>query len=80
MENELADLTALQGLKEQNQMNSFKEEIASRGFSSADAYYAKVKFLQIKLGIQSNNQEEKEEAEKNKYALLEIADEFLKPE
>ena len=77
MENELADLQSLQSLREANQNSMFKEEILTRGFQTFEGYQKRIKFLQVKLGIQV---EEIKEEEKDKFALLEIADEFLKPD
>ena len=77
MENELADLQSLQSLREANQNSMFKEEILTRGFQTFEGYQKRIKFLQVKLGIQV---EEIKEEEKDKFALLDIADEFLKPD
>ena len=77
MENEYADLQSLQSLKDNGQNQAFKEELESRGLANQDAYAKKVKFLAVKLGLQV---EETKEEQADKYHLLDIADEFLKPE
>ena len=77
MENEYADLQSLQSLKDSGQNKEFKEELESRQLQNHDAYVKRVKFLGVKLGLQV--EESKEEAG-DKYHLLDIADEFLKPE
>ena len=76
MEEEYADLSSLQSLKDTGDTQSFKEELSSRGINSHDAYVKKVKLLAVKLGIEKTPVEES----KDKYHLLDIADEFLKPE
>ena len=74
MEEEYADLSSLQSIKDSGDTQSFKEELATRGINSNDAYAKRVKFLAVKLGLQV------EESKQDKFHLLEIADEFLKPE
>ena len=78
MENEYADLSSLQSLKDSGGggLQAFKEELESRGLASNDAYIKRVKFLAVKLGLQVENQED----QADKFHLLDIADEFLKPE
>lgn len=76
LENELADLSSLESLKTEKE--AFKEELATRGFKTVEAYTKRIKFLNVKLGIEQP--EEEEEIDKNRYSLLEIADEFLKPD
>ena len=75
LENELADLSSLESLKTEKE--AFKEELATRGFKTAEAYTKRIKFLNVKLGIEKP---EDEEPDKSRYSLLEVADEFLKPE
>ena len=77
MENEYADLQSLQSLRDAGEIKSFKDEIESRGLQNYDAYVKRVKFLALKLGLQV---EDKAQTEERKYDLLDIADEFLKPE
>ena len=76
MENEYADLQSLQSLKEAGDNKSFKDELQHRGLANNDAYVKKCKFLALKLGLEVEETKEQE----NKYHLLDIADEFLKPE
>ena len=78
MENEYADLQSLSSLREAGDNKSFRDELEHRGLANYDAYLKRVKFLALKLGLEVEEQDER--AEENKYHLLEIADEFLKPE
>ena len=59
-------------------MQGFKEEIQQRGLSNFEEYKKKVKQLQMKLNIKSNN--EVKATDEEKFNLLDIADEFLSPE
>jgi len=77
MENEYADLQSLQSLRDAGDVKGFKDELEHRGLTNQEAYVKRVKFLAVKLGLQV---EEETKADENKYHLLEIADEFLKPE
>lgn len=79
MENEYADLSSLQSIKDSGGggIQAFKEELESRGLANNDAYIKRVKFLAVKLGLQV---EESKDEPADKYHLLDIADEFLKPE
>ena len=76
MENEYADLQSLQSLRDNGDNKSFKDELDNRNIQSYDAYIKRVKFLALKLGIQTDDNKKEE----NKYHLVDIADEFLKPE
>ncbi|CDW79283.1 actin-related protein 5 [Stylonychia lemnae] len=76
MEEELADLQSLESLREQNDLQGFKEEIQQRGISSVDEYKKKVKYLQVKLNIKQSEGKTDEE----KYNLIDIQDEFLNPD
>jgi hypothetical protein len=51
MEEELVDLESLESLREQKDMQGFKEEIEHRSLHSYDEYKKRVKMLQVKLGI-----------------------------
>ena len=51
---------------------------AKRNLQTYEGYQKRIKFLMVKLGLEV--EEVKEEEDKDKYALLEIADEFLKPD
>ena len=77
MENELVDLQSLQILMDQDQKQAFKEEIQTRSLQTYEGYQKRIKFLQVKLGIEVDDSKENE---KDKYALLEQADEFLTPD
>jgi len=77
MEDELADLQSLESLREQNDMQNFKEEIQHRGCNNFEDYKKKVRLLQIKLNIKTA---EVAKPDEEKYNLIEIADEFLSPE
>ena len=77
MENEYADLQSLQSLRDNGDNKSFRDELDNRNLQNYDSYVKRVKFLALKLGIQTEDESKKEE---NKYALLDIADEFLKPD
>lgn len=77
MENEYADLQSLQSLRDSGDNKSFRDELDNRNLQNYDDYVKRVKFLALKLGIQTEEESKKPE---NKYHLLEIADEFLKPE
>jgi hypothetical protein len=78
MEEELVDLQSLESLREQNDLQGFKEEIQHRGLTSFDDYKKKIRFLQMKLGLKVATTEAKTEEER--FNLLDIADEFLSPE
>jgi len=78
MEIELADLQSLQSLRDTNQTLQFKEEIQSRNLANLESYQKRIKFLSMKLGIATTQPDDK--TSDDKYALLDIADEFLKPE
>jgi hypothetical protein len=54
-------------------MQQFKEEIQSRNLANHESYQKRIKFLSMKLGVVTNETSDK-------YALLDVADEFLKPE
>jgi hypothetical protein len=45
MEEELADLQSLESLREQNDMQGFKEELQHRNLNNYEDYKKKVKFL-----------------------------------
>ena len=77
MEIELADLQSLQSLIDNNDSQQFKEEIQARHFASLESYQKRIKFLSVKLGIAT---EADEKTPTDKFALLDIADEFLKPD
>ena len=53
MEEELADLKSLESLRENKDIQGFKEELQQRGLSSYDEYQKKIKYLQVKLNIKS---------------------------
>jgi hypothetical protein len=76
MEEELADLQSLESLREQNDMQGFKEELQHRSLSNYDEYKKRVKTLQVKLNIKTNEGKTDEE----KFNLLDTPDEFLSPE
>jgi hypothetical protein len=76
MEEELADLQSLESLREQNDMQGFKEELQQRDLSNYEEYKKRVKTLQVKLNIKTNEAKTDEE----KFNLLETPDEFLSPE
>lgn len=76
MEEELTDLLSLESLKDQNDMQGFKEELSHRSISSVNEYNKKVKYLQVKLNIKQTEGKTDEE----KYSLIDVADEFLTPE
>lgn len=80
MEIELADLQSLQTLRETGQSQAFKEEIQTRNLASIESYQKRIKFLSVKLGVTVKEDEADQTESKDKYALLDIADEFLKPE
>ena len=45
MEEELADLKSLESLRENKDIQGFKEELQQRGLSSYDEYQKKIKYL-----------------------------------
>ena len=51
MEEELVDLQSLESLREQNDMQGFKEELQHRSLSNYEEYKKRVKLLQVKLGL-----------------------------
>ena len=51
MEAELVDLQSLESLREQNDMQGFKEELQHRSLSNYEEYKKRVKLLQVKLGL-----------------------------
>jgi hypothetical protein len=77
MEVELADLQSLESLREQNDMQGFKEELQHRSLSNYDEYKKRVKMLQVKLGLKLP---EPIKTDEEKFNLLDTPDEFLSPE
>jgi len=77
MEVELADLQSLESLREQNDMQGFKEELQHRSLSNYEEYKKRVKMLQVKLGLKLP---EPIKTDEEKFNLLDTPDEFLSPE
>ncbi len=61
MEEELVDLESLESLREQKDMQGFKEEIEHRSLHSYEEYKKRVKMLQVKLGIKQPDEGKSEE-------------------
>lgn len=77
MEEELADLQSLESLREQNDMQGFKEELQHRSISNYEEYKKRVKLLQVKLGLKVA---EPQKTDEEKFNLIDTPDEFLSPE
>ncbi len=69
MEEELVDLESLESLREQKDMQGFKEEIEHRALHSYEEYKKRVKMLQVKLGIKQPD-EIKGKTDEEKFNLL----------